>query len=550
MNLFNRLLFIFSFLLLTQSACEEQKAQSPAAISAQIAQSPFSTDGFSEALQVLLPPIDTINDRSVHAAITPRAKLLTLVYQKNEYLPIWFDENEVATMAQNLLHELDSLQFEGLDTSRYQLALLQSLYQKISAKQGHLSDVISFDTLMTHMYILAAHDLLFGQSRISQVDSHWHHTNDTLWQPLMSIAGMGISKQYQSLLSYKSQWPLYAMMREASIHYHSLQKDSAFVLLQHKINSTAKDSLVLALIHQEMPWLQSQENDSLTELQQMLRGYQYYFGQRLTGKLDSATVHCMQLTPAALLQQIAVNQDRLRWMNQVPEPMHIIVPLALMELFLNKDGVDVMHMRTVVGKPARPTPSLNATMVNVVLNPSWGVPPTILKKDIAPGLTQKGGAYLAKKDLKAYDRKGNVVSASTVNAHNYKKFVYKQAPGERNALGAIKFNLPNPFDIYLHDTPHKEDFPNRNRAKSSGCIRLQYPRELGVYILNILEANPKMNRAAVDSIVLTHKTQYYPLKNRIPVHIVYLTVFKDSVGAQIRFLEDVYNRDIVVAKQF
>lgn len=550
MNLFNRLLFIFSVLLLTQSACEEQKAQSPAIVSAEIAQSPFSTDGFADALQVLLPPIDTLTDKSIHASITPRLKVMTLVYQQNEYLPIWFEENEVSGMAHDFLHELDSLQFEGLDSSRYHLSLLQSLYAKVRAKQGHLSDIILFDTLMTHMYILAGHDLLFGQSNINAVDSHWHHTNDTLWQPVSSLAAMGITKQYQSLSIYKSKWPLYALMRDASIHYHSLQQDSSFVLLQNQINSATKDSLVLALIHVEMPWLQSQENDSLTELQQMLRGYQYYFGQRLTGKLDSATVHCMQLKPAALVQQIAVNQDRLRWMNQAPEPTHIIVPLALMELFLNKDGVDVMHMRTVVGKPSRSTPSLNANMVNVVLNPSWGVPPTILKKDIAPGLTQKGGAYLAKKDLKAYDRKGNVVSASTVNARNYKKFVYKQAPGERNALGAIKFNLPNPFDIYLHDTPHKEDFPNRNRAKSSGCIRLQNPRDLGVYILNVLEANPKMNRTAIDSIVLTHKTQYQSLKNRIPVHIVYLSTFKDSVGKHLRLLEDVYNRDKAVAKQF
>ena len=550
MNLFNRFLFIFSFLLLTQSACEEQKAQSPEAISAEIAQSPFSTDGFADALQVLLPPIDTLADKSVHASITPRLKAMTLAYQRNEYLPIWFDENEVSGMAQVCLHELDSLQFEGLDSSRYHLALLQSLYQKVSAKQGHLSDIISFDTLMTHMYLLAAHDLLLGQSNINAVDSHWHHSNDTLWQPVSGLAAMGITKQYQSLAIYKSKWPLYSLMREASIHFHQLAQDSSFVLMQKQMTIQANDSLVQAFIHQEMPWLQSQANDSLSELQQMIRGFQYYFGQRLTGKLDSTTLRYMQLVPTAILQQIAVNQDRLRWMNQVPEQMHIIVPLALMELFLNKDGVDVMHMRTVVGKPARPTPSLNAKMVNVVLNPSWGVPPTILKKDIAPGLTQKGGAYLAKKDLKAYDRKGNVVSAATVNARNYKKFVYKQAPGERNALGSIKFNLPNPFDIYLHDTPHKEDFPNRNRAKSSGCIRLQYPRELGVYILNVLEANPKMNRAAVDSIVLTHKTQYMPLKNRIPVHIVYLTVFKDSVGDHLRILEDVYHRDNAVAKQF
>lgn len=537
-------------LALLYSSCGERQMDIPTEKISEVFQSSdFSHEDFAAQLKAALPAIDTNTDSTFKKGIIPLQKAFALAYQLNDYKAIWIDKDLKCERVNSLLAELDSLRFEGIDTGHYQYSLLKEYRKKAVDPKASLSDIISFDTLCTKTYLMASRDLLLGSISSKKGDTQWHHSNDSVWKAYTTLVSIGKSKQYSSLSAYKSKWGVYAMLQAASKHYWSLKDNAKLLALKSELNINTSDSLLTELIQEEMPWLSATENDSLTTTQQLIRGYQYYFGQRLTGKLDSPTYRRMQLMPDSVLKQIAVNQERLRWMNQSPEATNIIVPLALMEMFLTRDNRPALHMRTVVGKPSRPTPSLNAPMVNVVINPPWGVPPTILKNDVAPGLMKRGGAYLAKKGLKAYDRNGKVVNASLITGANYKRYSYKQSPGARNALGVIKFNLPNKWDIYLHDTPHKEDFPNRNRAKSSGCIRLQNPRDLGAYILNEMEGNAQLTRNDIDTIVLTRKTQYHNLKNRIPVHIVYLTTYNDSTDSHLRFLDDIYKRDVILSNK-
>ncbi len=234
--------------------------------------------------------------------------------------------------------------------------------------------------------------------------------------------------------------------------------------------------------------------------------------------------------------------ERIRWMQKEFGKLYLIVDVPLMELFLKRDGANAVHMRVVVGRRERQTPSLNANMANVVINPSWGVPPTILKKDVLPGLVKSGKKYLSRKGLKAYDNDGNAVDPSFINAHNYRRYTYKQAPGDDNSLGYVKFNFPNHWDVYMHDTPHRGDFVKRDRFLSSGCVRVQRPKEMAVYILSELE-KMTFTMGKLDSMIRTHKTRWEILKNKIPVHIAYLTAFEDTTGTHIQFVRDIYHRD-------
>jgi murein L,D-transpeptidase YcbB/YkuD len=303
------------------------------------------------------------------------------------------------------------------------------------------------------------------------------------------------------------------------------------------------DSVAIAIIKAELPWLQSVTGDSLNTTGQMIRSYQEHYGLTPTGKQDTATVRRLRMAPDEVQSTIAANMERIRWLPRELETEYLMVNVPLMELFYRKDGYDVLNMRVVVGKPARQTPSLNANMANVVFSPSWGVPPTILKQDVIPGVEKRGAtAYLDKKNLDAYDRKGRKVNPGSINSSNVRNYSYKQAPGDDNALGDIKFNLPNKWDIYLHDTPHREDFVKRYRAKSSGCIRVERPRELAEYILKEKEGKA-FDLVVIDSLIQTRKTRFEQLKTRIPVHIVYLTAFEDNSKQHIRLIPDIYNRD-------
>lgn len=243
------------------------------------------------------------------------------------------------------------------------------------------------------------------------------------------------------------------------------------------------------------------------------------------------------------LAVIDANLERLRWLPQQLEETHVLVVVPSMQMKLVENGKTTMEMKTVVGKPDRETPSLNSDMKHVVLNPSWGVPPGIMKKDVIPGLLNKGEGYLAKKGLKVYDRNGDEVDPGKINNENYKGYVFRQDPGERNALGQVKFDMPNPWAIYLHDTPNKDDFGKDDRYKSSGCVRLEKALVLADHILN--EMNTKNDTVAVDSITKENKTKYVKLQKPIPVHIVYLTAY--DMGNGLQFYRDIYNKDAELA---
>ncbi len=236
---------------------------------------------------------------------------------------------------------------------------------------------------------------------------------------------------------------------------------------------------------------------------------------------------------------VDANLERLRWLPQSFEEDYILTVVPMMEIMLKEKGKTTMQMKAVVGKPDRETPSLNADIVNIVFNPSWGVPPGIMKKDVIPGLLNKGTGYLDKKDLKVYDRKGNEVDPSTITADNYKGYVFRQPPSEKNALGQVKLNMPNPWDIYLHDTPSKGDFELEERYKSSGCVRLERALPLAEYILKKMNSNN--DTLQIDNVLNAGETKYIKLQHRLPVHIVYLTAY--DVDGRLQFFKDIYSKD-------
>lgn len=503
----------------------------------------FVDEPFTKKLKSLLKPIDT--NGSQH--IRPVAEEVRLTYQADDYQPVWIKANYVPNAnAAQLIAELEDIRWDGFDPERYHLNALKLLKEKLdTTKVNSLTDALTFDTTLTHSYLAAAKDLLVGQIIPKKVDSLWFHVNDTTWNaPQLLVNSNG---RYPSLDLFRSKVPTYLLLRDEYKRFTALQKDTTFNEAVAELDQTPHpDSATLwninLIINAELPWLVTMPNDSISRQKQQIFAYQYYTGIQMTGKLDSNTLAHLATPIDTFLCKLRANMERVRWMQRQFGDLYLVVDVPLMELYFMKDGIDVMHMRVVVGKPERQTPSLFATMSNVVINPDWGVPPTILKKDVIPGMQKSGKNYLNKKGLRVYDKNGKAVAFSTLNAHNYKQYNYKQAPGDDNSLGYVKFNLPNPWDIYLHDTPHRDDFGKRFRALSSGCIRLQRPQEMAVYILSELEKK-KYTPGRLDSVISTHKTRWEVLKTKIPVHITYLTAFEDTTGKHIRFTRDVYHRD-------
>jgi L,D-transpeptidase YcbB len=498
----------------------------------------FVYDDFADKLQGLLLPGDSVAALRIQSL---RATMLR-AYELNDHDPIWlahgYKPSDAAILA---IQQLESLKQDGLDLERYQLTKLKQLQANLGKKSAAIADAIAFDTSLSVAFVRAAADLMVGIIAPKRVDSLWFYANDSSWNLANQLANQ--QAKAITLDDYRSKLPTYTLLRAECQHYQELSADSAFVQLLAEWGDSSMaeiaidDSTQDAIIIKKAPWLQNNSGSD-----ELLMQFQAYAGVKPTGAVDSATRALLLQQPQQKLTNIAANLERIRWMLQDLGNPYVLVDIPLMELFLRRNGTNAMHMRVVVGKFARQTPSLRAIMANIVLNPQWGVPPTILKKDVLPGVEKSGATYLSKKGLKVFDRNGKRVNSAIVTSKNYRKYQYRQDPGNDNALGVVKFNLPNKWDIYLHDTPHRGDFGKADRALSSGCIRLHKPKELALFVFNELEGK-KYTMGKLDTIVKTHKTQWNVLKNKIPVHIAYLTAFEDSTGKHIRYVKDIYNRD-------
>lgn len=246
---------------------------------------------------------------------------------------------------------------------------------------------------------------------------------------------------------------------------------------------------------------------------------------------------------------ILVALERLRWMGgEDLNARHVWVNIPEYSARIFDGGQQVFQTRVVVGKSDHDmrTPEFSDQMEYVVVNPRWNVPRSITVKEYLPKLKANRHAV---SHIDIVDGRGNVISRDSINFANYSEssFPYRmrQKPSGDNALGLVKFIFPNPWNIYLHDTPTKHLFANNQRAYSHGCIRIGDPFDLAYQLLSQETDNPQaMFQRALDS----GNERYLALTPNVPVHLVYFTAYPDENG-QIRYFSDVYGRDAAVWEQ-
>jgi murein L,D-transpeptidase YcbB/YkuD len=230
---------------------------------------------------------------------------------------------------------------------------------------------------------------------------------------------------------------------------------------------------------------------------------------------------------------IIANMERWRWLPRDLGATHVTVNIPDFTLAVYKDGATVWHTKIVVGKPGNlSTPLLSETMKYLTINPTWNVPPSIIRNEYLPALERDPGAL---------ERVGLRVS----NNPDGSLRVY-QPPGERNALGRIRFNFPNEFLVYQHDTPDKKLFARDARAFSHGCMRVQNPEKYAEVLLSLSQPGDNFTIARIRSMY-GDQERTVNLKQPIPVHVTYQTAFVDESG-QLNFRHDVYGLDAAVLK--
>jgi murein L,D-transpeptidase YcbB/YkuD len=261
-------------------------------------------------------------------------------------------------------------------------------------------------------------------------------------------------------------------------------------------------------------------------LVEAVQRFQHNVGRDSTGAVDKGTLAALNIPVESRIVTIEANMERWRWVPRIWPATRIEANIAAEEMDAFQDNAIVLEMRAAPGRPDDQTPILSSQVESVVFNPPWNVPSSIAAKELWPKEHAHPG-YLASHGYR-------LISTGDDGGQRI-----QQKSGPKSALGLMKFDFPNDYAVYLHDTPSRRAFNGTSRAVSHGCVRLQRPRELAELLF---KTDDTWTTDKIDDVLAEGKTTRAPLEKPVPIFIMYWTAFLD-VKRRVNFRDDVYGWD-------
>ena len=271
-----------------------------------------------------------------------------------------------------------------------------------------------------------------------------------------------------------------------------------------------------------------------------VKKFQARHGLPPDGVLGSYSYQALNVSAEVRLGQLETNLVRLRSMSGFLGDRYVMVNIPAAQIEAVENGSVVLRHTAIVGKIDRQTPILNSKIHEIILNPYWTSPRSIIEKDIVP-LMRKDPTYLARNNIRLFDGKGNEVAPEMVdwNAEKAPDLMFRQDPGKGNAMSSTKINFHNPHAVYMHDTPQQGVFNKLMRFESSGCVRVQNVRDLNTWLLR---DTPGWNRQAIEATIASRENTVIELAEPVPVYFVYFSAWASEDGV-VQFRDDIYQRD-------
>ena len=497
------------------------------------------------------PPEITIGEERIYASLA-----LPLFYERRVYKPAWSDDNGPLPIADELVTAIGKADLEGLRPADYHLdridrTLAEVKDNRAQSKPLNPGRLVDLDLLLTDAFLLYGSHLLAGRVNPETIGSEWiaNRRDMDMAKVLQDALGAGrVSLALQDLVPPQRG---YATLRAALAKYRKIAADGGWPSVSEGIKLQKGDSaervgaLCSRLEAEGYKVNGSPASMFGDDLDLAVREFQRLHGLGVDGVVGPATIATLNTPAEQRVKQIEVNMERWRWLPQDLGRRHILVNIAGFELDVIEDSQAVLTTRVVVGKDYRRTPVFSDKVTYLVLSPYWYVPNALAVLDILPQL-RKDPDYLSKKNMRVFRNWGaeakeldpKSIDWPTVTASNF-KYRFVQDPGETNALGRVKFMFPNKFNVYLHDTPAKELFAKSERAFSSGCIRIENPIDLALYLLR---GDAMWTRDSILAAIRKDSEQTVRLREPVPVHLLYWTAWADDDG-KVHFRKDIYQRD-------
>ena len=466
-------------------------------------------------------------------------------YRDSGYAPIWTTAKD-ADRRQALLRALSLARSQGLPDARYDAASLIRAAQTAQT-QGDLGRL---EVAFSAAFISYATDLNSGALTPKKLDAGILRDIIRPKPADLLQALTAAERPYSYLRSLAPKAPQYARLVKEKLRLES-EGQIETRLAATKLQAGDRGSAVIAL-RNRLVQLNYLDRSASAEFDGQIRRavQKFQLDQRIEpdGVAGASTIAALNETAEARLAAITVALERMRWMANTPlGARHIWVNQPTFVADIVDNGRVSFETRVVIGKTSTDTesPEFSDMMEYMVVNPSWGVPRSIIVKEYLPLLQSNPNAV---GHLQVIDAKGNVIARDAVDFAGYSaaSFPYglRQPPSDGNALGKVKFMFPNPYNIYLHDTPAKSLFANEVRAYSHGCIRLGDPFDFAYTLLAKQSRDPKAEFA---DHLANKQENNITLIDPVPVHLVYYTAWPTASGS-IGYRPDIYGRDAALFK--
>ncbi|MBO6539226.1 MAG: L,D-transpeptidase family protein [Rhizobiaceae bacterium] len=271
-----------------------------------------------------------------------------------------------------------------------------------------------------------------------------------------------------------------------------------------------------------------------------VKRFQARHGLPSDGVMGPHSYAAMNVSAPIRLAQLRTNLERLRSMSGDLGQRFVMVNIPAAQIEAVENGRVILRHTAVVGKVDRQTPILNSKINEVIINPFWNAPESIIRKDIIP-LMRDDPNYLTDNNIRLINSSGDEVDPMTVDwsTDEAAKLRFRQDPGKINAMASVKINFPNPHAVYMHDTPQQSLFNDIDRFFSSGCVRVQNVRDLVTWLLRDTDG---WDRRRFEQTIKTGESTPVALNAAVPVYFTYVSAWSTS-DAVVHFRDDIYAQD-------
>jgi L,D-transpeptidase YcbB len=446
---------------------------------------------------------------------------LDAFYSKRNYAPLWITDGKVNARAQAAVDYLADVDADGLNPADYPVPDLSATNDPASLAEGELKLSAAVTTY--------AHHAQMGRVHWTRVSGDIFYEPKPL-APAEVLASLAEAPDVAAVLAgYEPQTPGYLALKAKLAELRgggttgSIAKIPAGPALKVGMEDARVD-----VIRQRL----GVEGDGAVfdkTLAEAVKRFQQNSNLKPSGVVDAATIDALNGRHSAgrYADLILANMERWRWMPHDLGKTYVLVNLPDFMLYVYQNGRQIWSTRIVDGKPDTPTPIMSVDMKSITINPTWNIPDSIAAKEYVPLLRQ---------DSTILERMGLTVT------YNQNGTIHiSQPPGPQNALGQLRFNLPNKFLVYQHDSNEKYLFSRPVRDTSHGCMRIENPVKYAEVILSIARPREGYSEERIHAM-FGNREQEIRLPTFIPVHVTYQTAYVDKDG-KLQTRDDIYGRD-------